>query len=263
MPLNTADRPARLIELLAAETGIVCFAGAGGKKSTMYRLASQASGRVALTATVHTPPFRKHSAERTVIAPEEELAAQVAAAGDCRVVAYAHPSDKKARLAGVKPQLVENVHDTCGFDVTLVKADGARLRRIKAPGEHEPALPRRIATLIYVVSVRAVGEPLDEAVAHRPELIAELTGAAPGRPISTEHVARLLAHPRGGLKNAESAGRVVPVINMVDSDEQKYTARLIAEQALELAPGLDYVVLTRMVSEQPVVDVIMRRIAGP
>lgn len=256
MSANASERSSDLIEILAAGTGVVCLVGAGGKKSTIYRIVSRSRRRVAVTATVHTPPFRKRLAAETLVAPGGELKARVAGASDSRVVAYACPSDKKARLAGVEPGLVTAIHETCGFDVTLVKADGARLRRIKAPGLHEPAVPPRFATLIPLVSVRAVGEPLDQIVAHRPEVVAELTGAGPGQRITADHVARLLAHPQGGLKHADRAGSVVPVINMVDTDEQKYTARLIADQILQRAAGLDRVVLARMIADDPVVEVI-------
>lgn len=258
MPVNAAGRSGDLIEILGADSGIVCLVGAGGKKSTIYRIVSRSAGRIAVTATVYTPPFRKRLAAETLIAPAAELKTLVAGAPDSRVVAYACPSDKKARLAGVDPGLVVDIHESCGFDVTLVKADGARLRRVKAPAPHEPEVPPRFATLISLVSVRAVGEPLDRSVAHRPELIAELTGVALGQRITPDHVARLLAHPQGGLKYADRARRVVPVINMVDTDEQKYTARLIADQLLQQAASLDRVVLTRMISEDPVVEVVWR-----
>jgi probable selenium-dependent hydroxylase accessory protein YqeC len=259
MSADPADRRGDLIDILGARHGIVCLVGAGGKKSTIYRIVARSTGRIAVTATVHTPPFRKRLAAETLIAPGEALRELVAGASSARVVAYACPSDKKARLAGVEPGVVMDIHEFCGFDVTLVKADGARLRRLKAPGPHEPALPPRFATLISLVSVRALGEALDDTVAHRPELVAELTGATPGQRITVDHIARLLAHPRGGLKHAGRADQVVPVINMVDTDEQKYAGRLIAGQVLDRAPDLDRVVLARMVSDDPIVEVVTRR----
>jgi len=247
-----------LARALAVTSGIVCLVGAGGKKSTIYRIISGTAGRVAVTATVHTPPFRKRLAADVIIAPEDELRDLVARAEGSRVVGYACPSDKRARLAGVAPELVSAIHESCGFDLTLVKADGARLRLVKAPDEHEPALPARCDTLISLVSVRAVGEPLDRTVAHRPELIAALTGAVPGRPLTTDHIARLLAHPQGGLKYAERAAAVVPVINMVDTPGQRQAARLVADQVLQQASWLDRVVLASMVSADPVVEIVSR-----
>lgn len=255
--MNAPGRHGDLVETLGVGRGIVCLVGAGGKKSAMYRIAAAFPDRVALTSTVHTPPFRKRLAAETLIGSDDELETLVGGTGH-RVVAYASPSNKKNRLAGVDPRRLAHIHETCGFDLTLVKADGARLRWIKAPAEHEPLLPARFDMLISLVSVRAVGAPLDHVVAHRPEIIAGLTGAAIGETITAGHVARLLAHPEGGIKHADRAGRVVPVINMVDGDEQKHAARLIAEQVLELSTVPDRVVLTRLISEQPVVDVIAR-----
>lgn len=245
-----------LSAVLGAGRGVVCLVGAGGKKSTIYRIVADSAGRVAVTSTVHTPPFRKRLAAETLVAPEEQLKTLVAGQSGARIVAYACPSDKKARLAGVDPELVADIHESCGFDLTLVKADGARLRWVKAPGPREPVLPSRFDTLIPIVSVRAAGKPLDHLVAHRPELVAALAGARLGDIITADHIARLLTHPEGGMKHAERAGLVVPVINMLDTGEQRYTARLIADQVLRLAPDLDRVVLTRMASEEPVVEVI-------
>ncbi len=253
MAEKASESAGGLIDVLAAGSGIDCLVGAGGKKSTIYRIVSQATGRVAGHGA-----YAAVSVWRRKRAPAVELRSRVAGASASRIVAYACPSDKKARLAGVDPDLVMDIHQSCGFDITLVKADGARLRRLKAPGSHEPAVPARFATLIVLVSVHAVGEPLDEIVAHRPEVVAALTGAEPGRRITADHVARLLTHPQGGLKHAGRADRVVPVINMVDTHAQKYTARLIADQVLQRAPGLDRVVLARMVSEDPVVEVLRR-----
>lgn len=258
MSLKGAGRSGDLIEILGADGGIVCLVGAGGKKSTIYRIVAAYTGRAAITSTVHTPPFRKRLAAETLIAPDNEVESLVAAASGRRILAYASPSHKKGRLAGVDPGRVVRIHESCGFDLTLVKADGARLRWIKAPGPHEPVLPPRFATLIPLVSVRAVGAPLNHVVAHRPEVIAGLVGAGIEETIRPGHVARLMAHPDGGMKHAGRAERVVPVINMVDSDEQAYTARLIAEQVLRESPVPDRVVLTRMVSENPVVDVVVR-----
>lgn len=259
MASGSPERFGGLIDILHARRGIVCLVGAGGKKTTIYQLVSRFAGRTAITATVHTPPFRKRLGARTLVAPAEEIQELVAGAANSRTVAYACPSDKKARLAGVEPQLIARIHGSCGFDLTVVKADGARLRWIKAPGSHEPSLPARFSTLLVLVSVRAVGQVLDSMVAHRPDLIAELVSARPGQRITPSHVARLLTHPEGGMKGAGRADHVVPVINMVDTDEQRHTARLIAESVLDAEENIQRVVLTRMISENPVVEVVARR----
>lgn len=245
-----------LIDALAVENGVVCLVGAGGKKSAINRIALEFNGAVAVTSTVYTPPFRKRLTTETIVAPQTELKELVTGSSVSGVVAYACPSDKKARLAGVDPALVVEIHESGGFDLTLVKADGARLRWLKAPAGHEPAVPDAASLLISVISVKAVGKSLDSQVAHRPELIAKLVDAEVGAKIHWQHLARLLSSPQGGMKHADRAARVVPLVNMVDTDEDKRRARLIAGMVLEVTPRVDRVVLTSMISESPVVDVI-------
>ena len=77
----TPESAARLLDLLAARTGLVCAVGAGGKKSTLYRLAEAhlvaGTRRIGLTCTVSMgPPPRSLPDERLIAAPET-LAAEV------------------------------------------------------------------------------------------------------------------------------------------------------------------------------------------
>ena len=250
---------ADLLDLLHAREGIVCAVGAGGKKTTLKRLFDAHPGRVALTATVRTTRFTPEPDVTTLVAPVEELPALVAkGAAATRRVAYARATDKPGRHAGVPPALIEQLHGGCRFAATYVKADGARMRWIKAPAEDEPVLPDSCGTVLTVVSARALGEPLTDRIAHRPERVADVTGAQPGEPIQPGHLARLITSPDGLLRGTE--GRVVvPVINMVDDDERVRLGTATAEAALERTDRFDYVVLARMQSAaDPVVAVIRR-----
>lgn len=247
-----------LLDALAAHTGLVCLVGAGGKKSTLYRLAGLHPGRVGITATVHIAPFPELADARQILSAEADLETAVGkAAAATRMIAFACPPDKPQRLAGVSPLRVAAIHAAAGFDVTFIKADGARGRWIKAPNETEPPLPENADTVIAVVSARAIGEPLSERTAHRIEQITRITGAAPGEPITPEHVARLLADPEGALKNAGNA-RVVPLINGVDDADREAQARKTAERALELSERFDRVVLSCMTRLDPLIGVIRR-----
>jgi hypothetical protein len=59
-----------LIEVLDARSGMVCLVGAGGKKTTLYRLASIHPGRIGVTSTVAIPPFPETLEAYKVIAQE-------------------------------------------------------------------------------------------------------------------------------------------------------------------------------------------------
>jgi len=247
-----------LIETLGAQRGLVCCVGAGGKKSTLYRLAAAHPGRVALTATAHIERFPRAFEAHSVVADPPELVARVLAlSAASRLVAFAKPCELPGRHLGVSFAELADIRAQCRFELCLVKADGARNRILKAPAEHEPAVPEAATTVIPVCSIRAVGQPLDEQLCHRPSRFASLTGLAEGQPVEPIHLARLLAHPEGSLRGIGTA-RVIPLINMVDDPALERLARAVAEQALALSMRYDYVVLATMREAQPIVQIVRR-----
>jgi probable selenium-dependent hydroxylase accessory protein YqeC len=258
----TPESALRLLDLLAARSGLVCAVGAGGKKSTLYRLAEAhrlaGTTRVGLTCTVTMGPPPRRLPDHELIAEPQSLATAVPAlAARHQLLAYAQPSPKPGRLGGLPGELIEQLHAAGGFRVTLIKADGARMRWIKAPREDEPVLPERMTTLLPVISARALGRPLDSAIGHRIERLAAVVGAAVGERLSSIHLARLLTSERGALQRA-GAATVVPVVNMVDDEAARSGARAVAERALAATDRFDRVVLTSMIRADPVVEVIAR-----
>jgi probable selenium-dependent hydroxylase accessory protein YqeC len=245
-----------LIDLLAARSGTVCAVGAGGKKTTLYHLALNHPGRVGLTCTVPNTHFPDTLGACVVVTEAPELRAAVArAAAAHRLVAFAQPSDKKGRYGGVARELIAEIQGTAGFDVLLVKCDGARTRWIKAPEDDEPLISVEATTVVPIVSAKAFGVPLTETVAHRLSRVEALTGAGYGETITPVHVARLLAHREGALKNSGTA-TVVPVINMVDNSELEAAAREAARTALDLTDRFDRVVLTSHLQPARLVGVV-------
>jgi len=247
-----------LLDALGARDGVVCAVGAGGKKSVLYQLAREHRGRFALTATVHTTVFPDDLGLQSVIDDDANLRQRLRAADPARSVAYACPSSKPGRHAGAAPATIRAIHDECGFEATFVKADGARMRWIKAPAQDEPIVVPGADLVIPVVSVRAIGEPLGERVAHRVERVADVTGVAPGEQITPEAVGRLLASEQGALYRA-AGGRVAPVINMVDNEDKEELARAAASAAIAMTSRFDRVVLCCLRRpERPVVAVVTR-----
>ena len=246
-----------LVDLLAERRGLVCAVGAGGKKSVLRAIAAAHPGRVALTGTVPFVPHPEAPDARRCSAELDALAAELAACTGPGTVIYGRPEQKKGRWGGVPPEVITDWHERFGFDATLVKADGARMRWVKAPAADEPVLTPACATLIPVQSPRALGEPLSERTAHRAPLVAELTGCGSGEAFQPEHAARLLASEHGLLKSAGRA-RVCPVINMVDDEERRALALATARRALQLTDRFDQVLLLCLKKDPKVVAVVRR-----
>ena len=251
-----------LIDALDARRGIVCAVGAGGKKTTLHRILAEHPGRVGLTATVmSTLPDQDIVDQRLIATPSELRQSVPAAAMHHHRVAFAAPGHKPGRFAGLDPDAVAELHRLGRFDVTLVKADGARMRGIKAPRADEPAVVPGCTTLISVVSAAVIGEALDERVAHRTERLADLLDTSIGTPVTAAHIGRLLSSAHGHRQHLGTA-RHIAVINQVDDAGRLLQARDAARIALSSATPPERVVLASMTAAQPIVEILQPSSGG-
>ena len=113
---------------------VVALVGAGGKTSTLFALAreARAAGLTAIvTTTTHIRPHPR--LPLTGETDGEKLRALVDAQGVV-LCGRREPTGKLTLAAAV---------ETCrrAADVVLVEADGAKMLPLKAPAEHEPAIP--------------------------------------------------------------------------------------------------------------------------
>lgn len=265
MERETADS---LVNALRARSGIVAVVGAGGKKSTLYRLLEAhralGRGRILLTSTVQLATAPKALDVETIILGEDgdADAALARVRGRDGAFLFAGPpmkadTAKPLRYSGLPQRLIPHLHAGGPFDVSLVKADGARMRMIKAPRADEPALPDGVTTLLPIVSARVFGRALTDRLAHRPERLIEVIDADIGTELAPQHVARWLSSPAGALQHAGDAA-VVPIINMVEGRERLDKAREAARRALAITDRFERVILAAMHGEAPLVDIVRR-----
>ncbi|MBI2909979.1 MAG: putative selenium-dependent hydroxylase accessory protein YqeC [Chloroflexi bacterium] len=250
-----------LAEALGVVDGdVVSFVGAGGKTTAMFRLARelcQSGKRVVVTTTTRILAPRPSQALCSLELPDGELllaAVRDAAGRTCPVVA-SRGRDSNDKLISVGPDWVARLRQVA--DVVLVEADGAAGRPFKAPGEHEPVIPDSATIVVPVVGVDVVGSPLSPEIAHRPEIVAKLAGIRMGEEMTPRVVADVMLHPRGIIKGAPAAARVVPLVNKVDGEERLQAARQLAQQLA--GRGIRRVVLARCMVEPPVVEVLEAR----
>jgi probable selenium-dependent hydroxylase accessory protein YqeC len=229
--------------------GVVSVVGAGGKKSTLYALGS-ALDRAVVTATVRIPIFDDRVETLEVTADPADA---VRNADGWPLGLVPERDDDRDRYLGYDTDAIDALASDTDVPI-LLKADGARSRWLKAPNEREPQIPDSSDLVVPVASARVVREPLDTERVHRPERVAALTGRSIGEEIAVEDVAAVLSHERGGLKDVPERAAVVPLVNMVDTDDLERRARRIAGILLE-DPRIGRVILGRMDRGQ-IVDVV-------
>jgi len=236
---------------------VVSIVGAGGKTTTMFRLAHElASDGWRVVTTTTTMIRREERSEHTILEAQGEKLlrrARSALRKDTHITLVSGFREAEGKLTGVKPSLVDELISLPEVDAVIVEADGAKGRSLKAPTAHEPVISSSTTILVPVVGVDALRRRLDDTVAHRPEIVARLADIQPGQVITPEIVSRVIVHPEGGLKDAPPQARVIPLINKVTVAEMQ-PARDIAQLLLD-EPRVQRVILAAVADEDPVKEV--------
>jgi len=240
---------------------IVALVGGGGKTTAMFRLAREVvanDGSVITTTTtrifgaqIALAPAHVPAADLT----RERVSAALAVHRHVLVIGATDAGSGKAD--GVSLELFRRLRAWFPGVCLLNEADGSRMRPFKAPADYEPVIPADTTLVVPVVGADVFGKSLDADHVHRPELVCALSGAPPGTPITPAIVARVLAHPQGGLKGVPAGARVVVLINKVESLPDRAPARETAERLLR-EPAIHSVVLASLRATGAVLEVCAR-----
>jgi molybdenum cofactor cytidylyltransferase len=224
-------RPARL-----------AFVGAGGKTTALFRLAhqlieSRAEGSpdaVWVSATTHLAQDQLNLADHHVVIQSVEDLGFIESPRLNGVVLLTGPSVEGDRISGLEPDLLAGLFQLAERRgvYLLLEADGSRMRPVKAPANHEPAIPEWVQTVVVVAGMKALGKPLTDAWVHRPQLFAGLSGLTEGEPITPSALVQVLSHPAGGLKSIPATARRVVLLNQADTPELQSQANGMAERLL-------------------------------
>ena len=238
----------RLIQALRPpDAPRLALVGAGGKTSALFSLARdlvdtiglparRAAPAVLVSTTTHLArsqvPLADHhriiyrAADLTSLESEQ-------ISGVLLVTGPGSPADPD-RLSGLEGGSLDRLltlADLRGLPL-LIEADGSRLRPLKSPANHEPAIPSFVDIVIVVAGLSGLGNPLNEEWVHRPERFGVLSGLSPGEMITPEAVAQILVSPLGGLKNIPPKARRVALLSQANSGELKRQADGIAVRLL-------------------------------
>ena len=208
----------------------LAFTGAGGKTTALFELARQLPPPVLLTATTHLATGQLSLADRHSVLRDPEEAERALNELQPEVNLLTGPAGESERTSGLDQATLERVHalaEAWGMPL-IIEADGSRLHPLKAPADHEPAIPPWVDEVVVVAGLSGLGKPLSEEWVHRPERFTTLTGLKQGETISVEALARLLAHPEGGLKNIPPRARRVALLNQADTTELQAVAGRLA-----------------------------------
>jgi len=213
----------------------VAFVGAGGKTSALFALARQFERPVLVTTSTHFPLDQLKQANQHVKVRNVSDVRKLSAENLQAVTVITGGETKEDRVSGLDAESMAALNafaraNTLPF---LIEADGARRRALKAPADHEPAIPPFVDAVIVVAGLSALGQPLEDKWVHRPERFAELSALKIGETISADAIAKVLLHPEGGPKNIPTQARRIVLLNQADTPELEGAARGLTPKLLD------------------------------
>ncbi|MBU0942839.1 MAG: putative selenium-dependent hydroxylase accessory protein YqeC [Proteobacteria bacterium] len=227
------------------QKGILSFVGAGGKTTLMFRIAEElarADRRILVTTTTKIfAPDKKKYPHLLVTKSKQDLQdrAEMIFRRSNLIVAASHHCPKTNKLIGFSPEVVDSLWQSGCFRWILVEADGSARKPIKAPGEHEPVIPRYTRYLFGLIGLQGLGKPLDEHYVHRVKQFQEITGLAVGSDIELSAITALVNHKNGLFKKCPGEAQTIVFMNQADTlpnpDVRKSIVKQMRQSLLDMA----------------------------
>ena len=210
---------------------VVSLVGGGGKTTLMYCLAEASRRRGLRTAVMTTTKMgRPGSYCRTMAACRACWAADEYAVCGERL-------DGRKLVAPAPDFLTQLLVQA---DALFIEADGARRLPCKVPAAHEPVILPETDTVIAVMGLDALDQPVGEVCLRAP-LVQALLGCGPEHRLTGADMVRLLLSDRGSRKGVAQRDFFV-VLNKCDDAQRLEAGREIL--ALLRAQGQTRAVLT-------------------
>jgi molybdenum cofactor cytidylyltransferase len=209
----------------------LALVGAGGKTTALFFLARElinAGARtVLLSASTHLATHQLSMADRQYTICDPHDLWQFRSGFPSGVCLFTGPQVEYERMKGLSFTNLNLLADQAArFSFPfLIESDGSRQRPLKAPANHEPAVPGYVNLVIVAAGLTGIGKVLLPEWVHRPELYAKLSGLALGETITVDGAARVLCHPQGGLKNIPNTAYRILLLNQADDVNLQHTGR--------------------------------------
>lgn len=220
---------------------LISLVGGGGKSTLLFALGDELAGagmRVILTTT--TKMGRNQVLDIPTVCWSADTGCVIAALdkpGPVMLLTYG--DDHK--VTGPAPEAVDDLFAESDADYVVVEADGSKGMPLKAPAEHEPVVPPASTTVVILVGIDAVGQPLAQ-VAHRAEVAQKFLGTGPDHTLTAADCAAIVLHPAGALRVCPPTSRVIVAVTKV-TPESEASANELAAAIEVLRPGTEVAIL--------------------
>lgn len=225
---------------------LISVVGAGGKTSTMFRLAQElkALGKKVLVTTTTNIAFSETSqADHLILDGLKDIFFLSRVETGTIACLGSGVLNDKGKVEGIDRELVDEIYQKHLFDYVLVEADGSKRRPIKAPAHYEPVIPRETTRVVGLIGLDALGKSITEDYVHRPNLFCSITGKKMGDIIDRKCLTDLILSGNGLFKDAPRGCRRYVVFNKADHAGLEEEAQMIVHQLRQMKSPVNGLVI--------------------
>jgi probable selenium-dependent hydroxylase accessory protein YqeC len=212
---------------------ILSIMGSGGKTSLLLalgKLYQQWNIPVVLTTTTKSETLS--DIPRIAM---DDLASKIVLRDDLPQLFFLHNGlDEDRKMAGLAPEMVDNLGAWFPDHVILAEVDGAAKMPLKIHRQGEPVWPHRTSMALVVMNVSAVGDPVGKVV-HRfgRETNVALAKLKEWENLEWEQLADLLLGDNGYLEQVPSEVPAVLVMTGMDTQDDSIGLFAFVGQAMD------------------------------
>ena len=215
--------------------GVISLVGAGGKTALMFRLARELSRQgAAVLSTTTTKIYMPNRKQSSIVmisdsAGDFAIEAREILKRNPHISAGSRLIPLRNKLKGFAPESIDMIWRSGVFRWIVVEADGAAGKPVKAPAVQEPFIPKSTNWFFVIIVLEAVGQPLTERWAFRPQLVSKITGLPLGAVITESAIAEVLVNVSGLMKGFPAHAKRFAFLNQAESQERLEAGRRIAK----------------------------------
>lgn len=208
---------------------LITFVGAGGKTTTMFRLAERLknAGKKVLVTTTTAIYFPQCSYYDNIFIGKSCSAEVMEKAAYKGVSVLGSFINVQGKLKGVDKYFIDYLYKNRIFDYILVEGDGSRRRPVKAPAVHEPVIPESSTKVVGIIGMSSYGMTINSENVHRPELFCDITNSDINDIIDEEKLIRLILADRGLFKAVPYNSKKYLILTQVTPGQNDKSAEYI------------------------------------
>ena len=241
---------------LFSKSDLVAWVGAGGKSTLIFTLAKTLFTNCVITTSTHFGSDQIYNADHyTEIKSIEDISSLgLENFVGTHLITGSESKFEAGKITGLSEEPLILLFSKCK-KLTLpvfIEADGSKMKPIKAPAGHEPAIPGGVNKVCVVIGLSAINQPITSETVHRPELIANILNKQLGEQITWEDVYELAINESGSQKSIPCSAEKYLFLHQSDCISKKED---IHNLAVKCKPYFKHVLITKYNQTKDVIEV--------